>query len=131
MELTQKQQKLIATKLLAISRNAAGTLDETRVQAILEELPKFYVGKTLRAVLKFYYAVVAKELRFSEVRIEFVGKLPAGTAENLAEHFSKIYNRKIVPATQENSALLGGLRVSVGDDVIDASLENALKRFVV
>lgn len=128
MKIGKKQLRSVVDKCLALSRDAAGTLDAARVKIILDELAKVYAAPELREILKDFYAAVARELRFSEVRIEFAGTLPAGTAESLAGHFSRVYQRAIVPVTIENPALLGGIRVSVGDDVIDASLAKALKK---
>ncbi|MCR5183528.1 MAG: F0F1 ATP synthase subunit delta [Opitutales bacterium] len=128
MKISKKYLKSVAEKLLGFSRDSSGTVDAERVRVILAELPKFYRQQPLRELLKLYYAAVAKDLRFSELRLEYVGDLPAGTAESLAEHFSQVYKRKIIPVTEQNPSLLGGMRASVGDDVIDASLATVLKR---
>lgn len=117
-----------AARLTELARGADGRIDAARVRAILAELPRAFPGAALRPLLESFYAAVARELRFSEVRIEFAGTLPAGTAEGLAEYFSKLYARPISPVPVPNPALLGGLRVQVGDDVYDASLAGTLAR---
>lgn len=117
-----------AARLVELARDADGRIDAARVRAILAELPRAFPGAALRPLLEAFYAAVARELRFSEARIEFAGTLPAGTADALAAHFSALYNRPVAPVATENPALLGGVRVQVGDDVYDASLAGALAR---
>ena len=117
-----------AARLVELARGADERIDAARVRAILAELPRAFPGAALRPLLEAFYAAVARELRFSEARIEFAGTLPAGTADALAAHFSALYKRAISPVPEENPALLGGVRVQVGDDVYDASLAGALAR---
>ena len=126
--MTKKNKNLqkSAARLTELARGKDGRIDAERVRAILAELPKTFPPSALRPLLKNFYSDIARELRFSEARIEFAGTLPAGTAESLAENFSAIYARPISPVSEENPALLGGLRVRVGDDVYDASLAGAL-----
>lgn len=115
-------------RLVELSRGADGRVDEARVRAVIAELPRAFPPTRLRPLLKNFYAAVARELRFSQARIEFAGTPPAGTAEGLAEYFSKLYARPISPVPVPNPALLGGLRVQVGDDVYDASLAGTLAK---
>lgn len=117
-----------AARLVELARGADGRIDAARVRAILAELPRAFPGAALRPLLEAFYAAVARELRFSEARIEFAGTLPTGTADALAAHFSALYERTVAPVATENPALLGGVRVQVGDDVYDASLAGALAR---
>ncbi len=117
-----------AARLVELARGADGRIDAARVRAILAELPRAFPGAALRPLLEAFYAAVARELRFSEARIEFAGTLPAGTADALAAHFSALYRRTVAPVATENPALLGGVHVQVGDDVYDASLAGALAR---
>lgn len=117
-----------AARLVELARGADGRIDAARVRAILAELPRAFPGAALRPLLEAFYAAVARELRFSEARIEFAGTLPTGTADALAAHFSALYERTVAPVATENPALLGGVRVQVGDDVHDASLAGALAR---
>ena len=117
-----------AARLVELARGADGRIDAARVRAILAELPRAFPGAALRPLLEAFYAAVARELRFSEARIEFAGTLPAGTADALAAHFSALYEHAVAPVSTENPALLGGVRVQVGDDVYDASLAGTLAR---
>lgn len=117
-----------AARLTELARGADGRIDAARVRVILAELPRAFPPTALRPLLEAFYAAVARELRFSEARIEFAGTLPAGTADALAAHFSALYERAVAPVATENPALLGGVHVQVGDDVYDASLAGALAR---
>ncbi|MBR5622357.1 MAG: F0F1 ATP synthase subunit delta [Opitutales bacterium] len=123
-----KNLQKVTAKLAELSRGANGQIDAARVKAVLAELPKAFPPAQLRPILEAFYAVIARELRFSEARIEYAGTLDAGTAKAIAAHFSVLYNRPIAPVATENTALLGGLRVQVGDDVYDASLAGTLAR---
>lgn len=115
-------------RLVELSRGNDGRIDGSRVKTVLAELEKTFPPAELRPLLESFYAAVARALRFSEARIEFAGTLPAGTETALAAHFSALYGRAISPVPAPNPALLGGLRVQVGDDVYDASLAGALAR---
>jgi len=126
MKISQKKIKTTASRLLEISRGEGGRIDDARVKIVLDEISRAFPPQVLRPILKVFYAAVAREMRFSEAKIEFAGTLSAGTANALAAHFSEIYERNVVPVAEENPALLGGVRVQVGDDVYDASLAGAL-----
>lgn len=123
-----KNLQKVTVKLTELSRGENGQIDAARVKAVLAELPKAFPPAQLRPILEAFYAAIARELRFSEARIEYAGTLDAGTAKAIAAHFSVLYNRPIAPVATENTALLGGLRVQVGDDVYDASLAGTLAR---
>lgn len=123
-----KNLQKVTARLTELSRGADGRIDEKRVRVVLAEVGKAFPPAQLRPILEVFYAAVARELRFSEARIEYAGTLDAGTATAVAAHFSALYNRPIVPVATENPALLGGLRVQVGDDVYDASLAGTLAR---
>lgn len=123
-----KNLQKVTAKLAELSRGANGQIDAARVKAVLAELPKAFPPAQLRPILEAFYAAIARELRFSEARIEYAGTLDAGTAKAIAAHFSALYKRPIAPVATENAALLGGLRVQVGDDVYDASLAGTLAR---
>ena len=128
MTISQKKFKTTAARLVEISRGADGRVDSARVKTVLTALAETFPAQILRPLLKTFYAAVARELRFSEARIEFAGALPAGATNALAARFSEIYGRAIVPVAEENPALLGGVRAQVGDDVYDATLAGALAR---
>ena len=123
-----KNLQKVTARLVELSRGADGNIDAGRVKTVLAEVAKAFPAAQLRPILEAFYAAVARELRFSEARIEYAGTLAAGTANAIAAHFSEVYNRPIKPVATENAALLGGLRVQVGDDVYDASLAGTLAR---
>lgn len=123
-----KNLRKTTARLTELSRGSDGRIDASRVKTVLAELGKTFPPTELRPLLESFYAAVARELRFSEARIEFAGTLPAGTDAALAAHFSALYARPISPVPVPNPALLGGLRVQVGDDVYDASLAGTLSR---
>ncbi|MBQ8723928.1 MAG: F0F1 ATP synthase subunit delta [Opitutales bacterium] len=123
-----KNLQKVTARLTELSRGADGRIDEKRVRTVLAEVGKAFPPAQLRPILEAFYSAVARELRFSEARIEYAGTLDAGTANAVAAHFSALYNRPISTVATENPALLGGLRVQVGDDVYDASLAGTLAR---
>jgi F-type H+-transporting ATPase subunit delta len=42
--------------------------------------------------------------------------------------FSKLYNRPVSAVTKQDTSLIAGVRVRVGDDVYDASVAGRLQR---
>ncbi len=128
MTAKNKKLKALAGRLTELSRSDDGSVEESRVRSVLTELVGAIPPQTLRKVLKFYYAAIARELRFSEAKIEYAGSMTAKTAKDLAAYFAKLYARTITPVTEETPELLGGLKVQVGDDVYDASLAGILNK---
>jgi len=116
-----KQLKDFAKKLVAMSLDEDGQASSERVSAVLEALsqkpPRGY-----KQLLKFYAKYLEVEIARGTAEVEYAGPLPESEIAAIEKQFTQQYNRKIVATTEENPKLIAGVRVTVGDDVYDASV---------
>ena len=93
------------------------------VTRLVESKPRDY-----RAVLAALQRLTRLELEKREVTVESAVELDAGTRERVLADLSKKYGDDLVVQYQINPALLGGLRIRVGYDVFDGSVQGRLDR---
>lgn len=121
----KKQLKDFAKKLVTMSLDADGQPSSERVSAVLEALaqepPRGY-----KQLLKLYSKYLEVEIARGTARVEYAGPLPEGEVAAIEKKFTELYNRKIVAQAKENPKLIAGVRVTVGDDVYDASVATRL-----
>jgi F-type H+-transporting ATPase subunit delta len=103
-----------------------GAIAPERVAGVLAWVEKAKPSGEL-AVLREYHRLVKAEINRTRARIEHSGALPAGAESSIAAALSKRYNRAITATTTENSALIAGIRVSIGDDVFESSIAGQLE----
>ncbi|GHB96768.1 F0F1 ATP synthase subunit delta [Cerasicoccus arenae] len=117
--------KDFAKKLVTLSLDADGQASAERVSAVLDALgqnpPRDY-----KKLLKQYSKYLEVEVSQGQAKVEFAGPLGAEQLTAIEKKFTEQYNRKIVASTVENPALIAGVRITVGDDVYDASVATRL-----
>ena len=123
--MSSRSVKVEAKKLLTLSLES-GVVSAERVEAVLTSLKKSRPAHALRPLLRAYLANVRREIARGEAQIEHAGPLAASDASTIATHFSKTLSRPLTPVARRNDALLAGLRVRVGDDVIDLTAVHRL-----
>lgn len=119
--------KEFARKLVEISLDQSGRPSEERVAAVLAALSENPPAQ-YRALLRQYYRYLEVALRASQVRLEYAGPEPKEAAAQILEQMQRQYGRELSLKLENNEALLGGLRVSVGDDVYDSSVVTRLEQ---
>lgn len=106
---------------------SAGRLDDAKLRTVVTRLveskPRDY-----RAVLAALQRLTRLELEKREVTVESAVELDAGTRERVLTDLSKKYGDDLVVQYQINPALLGGLRIRVGYDVFDGSVQGRIDR---
>lgn len=115
-------------KKLALISLENGHISNERVSAVLETLRQSPPRK-ISTVLKYYAFYIRREMKKSQMQVEYAGELNASSVESLKTHFSKTYNRPLSVLTQENKKLIAGLRIHIGDDVYDSSVAGRLENF--
>jgi F-type H+-transporting ATPase subunit delta len=115
----------LARKLAAISIEG-GEPSSERVDAVLAYLSKRPMAER-KAVLKVYLRMMRREEYQRTLLIEHAGALDDTSRAGLVGGMGR--GRKLMVTDKDNPALLGGLRVRLGDDVYDASLQGILDRF--
>jgi F-type H+-transporting ATPase subunit delta len=102
-------------------------LDENRVRQtislLLEKKPRGYVG-----ILSRLHRLVKLDLERRAARVESALPLPADLQNDVANNIKKIYGDGVNIVFGQNPALLGGLRIQVGSDLYDGSVQTKLNQ---
>jgi F-type H+-transporting ATPase subunit delta len=102
-----------------------GLLDETRVrqavQKVIDLKPRGYVG-----ILSHFQRLVKLDLDRRTARVESATPLAESLQATLKSGLSRIYGPGLNISFSQNPALIGGLRVKVGSDVYDGSIQARL-----
>ena len=104
-----------------------GRLDETKLRTVIDRLveskPRDY-----RAILTAIQRLTRLELERREVTVESAIEVDAATRERVVAGLVKQYGPGLNVQYQVTPALLGGLRIRVGNDVFDGSVKGRLDR---
>jgi F-type H+-transporting ATPase subunit delta len=103
----------------------AGVLDEDRARQAVEEViarkPRGYLG-----VLSHFHRLVKLDLERRSARVESAAPLPPELQNRVREQLDRLYGAGLTTVFREQPALIGGLRVKVGSDVYDGSVQARL-----
>ncbi|HEY2082081.1 MAG TPA: F0F1 ATP synthase subunit delta [Verrucomicrobiae bacterium] len=106
-----------------------GVLDENRARQaagkVAELKPRGYIG-----ILSHFYRLVKLELERRTAKVESAVALPPEIQAEVTNKLSKIYGQGLNISFAQNPALLGGLRIKVGSDVYDGSVQARLEGLV-
>ena len=107
--------------------HAGGTLDEAKLRLVVARLieaqPRDY-----RAVLAALQRLARLDLERRMVTVESAMDLDEPTRVRVMAGLTKTYGSGLVAQYQVNPALLGGLRIRVGNDVLDGSVKGRIDR---
>ena len=102
-----------------------GTLDESRVRqvvaGVLASKPRGYLP-----LLKLFERWVRLEYRRHSAEVESAVALPADLEGRVRAGIEEAYGPGITMQFATNPALIGGMRVQVGNDVYDGSIRSGL-----
>ena len=124
----KRDQKIIklAKKLVELSKEN-GVVTESKVVEVLSGLQQVQHRHHL-TVLKTFLNYLRREVALQTA----VVSTPAGLSDDalgaIEAQFSRLYNRPVNAVTQQDTSLIAGVRVRVGDDVYDASVAGRLLR---
>lgn len=106
---------------------ADGRLDDAKLRTIftglIDSKPRDY-----RAILAALQRLTRLELERRKVTVESAVDLDEITRQRVVAGLSRQYGSDLVVQYQINPALLGGLRIRVGNDVFDGSVQGRLNR---
>ena len=104
-----------------------GQLDDNRlrdlVSKLIETQPRDY-----RAILAAIQRLTRLEMARREVLVESATELTATEGQRISAGLAKDYGDKLTIRFTTNPDLLGGLRIKVGDDVLDGTVKGRLDR---
>jgi len=102
-----------------------GLLDENRarqiVQRVLEVKPRGYV-----AILSHFQRLLRLDIERRTAVIESAASLAPEVRDNAQASLSRVYGPGLNISFAQNPALIGGMRIKVGSDVYDGSIQARL-----
>jgi F-type H+-transporting ATPase subunit delta len=106
-----------------------GVLDENRVRDVVKKVaeakPRGYLG-----ILTHFHRLVKLEVERRTARVESAVPLAPAIQAEVASKLGKLYGQGLNISFAQNPALLGGLRIKVGSDVYDGSVQARLEDLV-
>ena len=119
-----KQARLEARRIFR-SCVANGVLDENRarqvVRLLAEQKPRGYVG-----ILTQFQKLAKLDAARRNAKIESAGPLTPDIQTQIQANLKRLYGEGLNFSFTQNPALLGGLRIQVGGDVYDGSVQSRL-----
>lgn len=104
-----------------------GRFDETKLRTVISSLvdskPRDY-----RAILAALQRLTRLEIERRQVTVESAVELDEATRQRVVAGLAQQYGPDLVVQYQITPALLGGLRIRVGNDVFDGSVQGRLDR---
>jgi F-type H+-transporting ATPase subunit delta len=102
-----------------------GVLDENRVRQVVrrvvETKPRSYI-----AILSHFARLVKLDVERRTARVESAAMLPADLQARVQSSLASVYGRGLEVSFTQNPALIGGMRIKVGCDVFDGSVQARL-----
>ena len=121
---TSKQARRDAKQLIKACR-VAGALDEAKarqvVQQVIASKPRGYV-----AILSHFQRLVKLDLDQRTARVESPVPLTEPQQAAIKSNLARRYAGDLIFDFVQNAELIGGLRVQVGSDVFDGSVQARL-----
>ena len=121
-----KETRQLSRQLLR-SSFTEGQLDGERVKrvvkSLIEQKPRNYIK-----VLDAYKRLLRLEVEKRSATIESAAALTAEAAAQLTQNLKRKYGAGLATQFVVNPDLLGGMRIRVGSDVWDSSVQNRLQR---
>ena len=124
----KRDKKIIrlAKKLVELSKDN-GVVTVARVGEVLAGLKQVQHRHHL-TVLKSFLYYLHREIALQTAVVSTPGALSGEALKAIEVTYSKIYGRPVTAVTKQDTSLIAGVRVRVGDDLYDASLAGRLQR---
>lgn len=107
-------------------RNAVGDKLSEPVKKTLELLVERGRGSALNEVVEAYSRIADEALGRGHAVVTSTFELTQEQQDGIAKQFSALTGKKITIETKVDKALLGGIRVRIGDTLYDGSLSSKL-----
>lgn len=104
-----------------------GRLDESRLRAVVSSLAESK-PREYRPILAALQRLTRLEFERRKVTVESAVELDETTRGRVASGLTKQYGPDLAIEYQTNPSLIGGLRIRVGNDVLDGSVQGRLDR---
>ena len=128
MKLSKESRKL--SKALFRGSFVNGVLDGARVTQIADQVaqskPRNYIG-----VLKELARLIRLEAAKKQATVESFADLDDAEKAALTQALRAKYGADVTTSFKTNPAILGGIRIQIGSDVLDATVRTRLDRLAV
>ncbi|MDX1680279.1 MAG: F0F1 ATP synthase subunit delta [Akkermansiaceae bacterium] len=104
-----------------------GRLDEERLRKVIKRLGSDK-PRDFHAILVALQRLTRLELESRKVTVESAVELDEASRKQLETKLAGQYGPDLEIQYKTNADLIGGMRIRVGDDVFDASVDGRLKR---
>ncbi len=121
---TRKQIQSDARRLFRLCLSD-GLMDETRVRQVAAALRKAR-GRDRVALLQAFRQRVALAIRRRTATVQSAAPLPEALQNRLRSDLERLYGRGLRASFAQEPKLLGGLRIRVGSDIYDGSVQGRL-----
>jgi len=106
-----------------------GALDENRIREVVSKVaqakPRGYF-----AILSHFQRLVKLEIERRTAKVESAAPLSPEVQADVKNKLGKLYGQGLNISFTQNPSLLGGLRIQVGSDVYDGSVQARLENLV-
>ncbi len=123
MRITHQTRQL--AKQMFRACQVQGSFDASRAQAIVEELMQSK-SRNYLALLSYFHHLVKMDRDEHTARIESAVPLPADLQARIQNGLARTYGQGLETSFVSNPALIGGLRIKIGSDVFDGSIQGRL-----
>ena len=119
-----RQSRRDATKLFRACV-ANGLLDENRVRRAVQQVITFKPHGYLETLL-FFRRLVQIDLARRSAKVESAIKLPSDIQAEVQKSLAETYGKGLTVSFADNPALIAGMRIKVGSDVYDGTVDGRL-----
>lgn len=123
---TNRKLKSFVSRILELSKTD-GIVDSKKVTSVLATLKKSGI-KRLASILELYRYAVKKSLSETTARVTYAGKLSEKAKQSLLSSLETKTGRKLTLELHEDSELIAGVKIAVGDYVYDRSVKHTLQQ---
>lgn len=119
-----KKTKQLAKQLFKLSV-VNGQVSSDQVAGVLGWIEKTQPAQSL-SLLKLYQRLIVAEVAKSQAVVSHAGPVGDSVLAQIAAAMSQKYSRAVTASAKQDSSLLAGLRVRVGNDIYESSVANQL-----
>lgn len=105
-----------------------GRLDDAKLRQVIARLVESKV-RDYRSILAALHRLTRIELERRKVTVESAVEIDDATRQRVVAGLVEKYGSELDVHYQVTPSLLGGLRIRVGDDVFDGSVQGRIDRF--
>ena len=124
MKITKEARKAAKAFLLGSFTN--GRLDDAKIRTVVSQLIE-QKPRNYHEILQAYQRSIRLELEKHQALVESAGELDQATREKLRRTLKSKYGDDLTIEFKTTPGLIGGLRIKIGSDVWDSSVQARLR----